>query len=231
MSIVRIKYPPTALNQIRMLFPPPTTSRKLNDVERDVFNLERQYYQLTEEWIQSPEHQTLLRTINEHILSKEKVVIDSAICLGLGSMQRKLKESEAPPSGMLEMFDDEDRLNRRLFQLIIFESALRCLQKKFKIDVVLFQDPDFRQADRIFLERRGHKVVPFPPHLQKTNRRQLDSRGLSLATDSTLLFAPCLPRVVLIQAVCAIQPSLFFGNDLMWHVNESEPVSLSHPSF
>lgn len=113
-------------------------------------DLDRQFEQLSREWEPSPQRQDLIRQIREKIIPNERIVVDSAICLGLGSLEEPNINAPLPAYGTRD-WEDESRIpdhweddidpvvlepigngehrNWGLYQFIVFETVLECLRK------------------------------------------------------------------------------------------------------
>jgi len=82
------------------------------------------------------------------------------------------------------------------------------------IDTVIFQDPHFTTADCEFLKQRGYSVLPYTLEEDIHGDTPFDHNVLSLLSNSAFLYTPYLYHSVAVEAVCAIKPTLYFGDDL-----------------
>lgn len=196
----------------------------------------KKYNELLLEWETSLHEEDLVKTIREKIFPQD-IFIDSALCLGLGrigearnrSLPGKLNLSFLQRSKMTweDQCDAEQKnldliargeRNWGLYQLIVFETVLHTLREKFTIDIVQFQDPRFTSIDEKFLEQKSYTIAPYPadrPLVDYGNWIPLDHNILSFASSSTFFFAPYLDRPVVVEAICAVKPELYLGNDLL----------------
>ncbi|PVH77939.1 hypothetical protein DL98DRAFT_534354 [Cadophora sp. DSE1049] len=100
------------------------------------------FEKFTEIWNSSSSNAELVRLIREEILTQAMIPLDKALSLGLGSF-----ETESFECGPVRW--------DRCAQLVVFETALETLRKKFNIKQVYLQDPDFTKVDVRILEERG----------------------------------------------------------------------------
>ena len=171
--------------------------------------------------------------MREKVLCQKTVVIERALCLGLGSFdpQSPVGVKIIPPAS--------------LKQLVVFETILECLRtsspphrqtvpperervwetelrnsilityllgEKFPLppSTITFQDPLFTPLDSAFLQQRGYTAVPSSYKVSEI--RDEGDRGAEMLTPSTLFFAPSLVRWTVVEVICAAAPSLYFGN-------------------
>jgi len=99
--------------------------------------IEDRFSKLSEVWDFSPEKKDLTRIIREKVLTEENVFVDSALCIGLGSLELYPETYAASYYDEQEdLMDDEGLMSfciyestRRIRQLIVFETVLECLRK------------------------------------------------------------------------------------------------------
>ena len=118
-------------------------------------NLDHQFAELFDEWESSKQREALIDLIKRKIIPNERIQIQSALCLGLGSIENAKRErlpsgaakpidgpraSNATVLQHWEPFADDDRCkltkpichgrpqNPSLYQLIVFETILDCLR-------------------------------------------------------------------------------------------------------
>jgi hypothetical protein len=210
----------------------PAMPRKINRIPRKPDTIPRppvshdidaQLDGLSKEWEVSQQKEHLEQQV-QTLLSEDSIVVDSALCLGMGSLERA--DLRPLPSCTLDP-DSWDSVsfcpvasgrqrNGGLYQLLVFETVLTCLREKFIIDTVRFQDPAFTPKDREFLSRRGHTVLdwdgPVPEHGKDL---PLNPQLHNLISSSTLCYLPHLPLAVVVDVVCRAKPSLYLGDDLV----------------
>ncbi|MCJ1249696.1 hypothetical protein MMC30_006922 [Trapelia coarctata] len=116
------------------------------------------------------------------------------------------------------MGEDGGPRNMSLYQLLLFESVLRCLRSKFEIPYSIIQDPELTAADRAFLQERGHTVLPYPSRPGFSFRSGVDfpfdSSLLERISNETFSFAPNLDFSVVVDAILAFRPLLYYGHDM-----------------
>jgi hypothetical protein len=143
--------------------------------------IEAHYSYLKEEWDNSTTRSDLIRLIEEKVLVQEQVHVDSALCLGLGSLETTSVhysdfDFDQGSGGHDAYFAETMRDTRTsLRQLLAFETVIACLRKcyfalttlfthqylgnKFTISNVSFQDRAFGATETAFLESRGRKYL------------------------------------------------------------------------
>jgi len=123
----------------------PKVNRRNQTSIRIPHDLVEQAEGLSKEWEASAQRKDLVDTIKDLIILENSIIIDNALCLGLGSME--LSELRPLPSweGVLRIGDDEEVVegqevkklqpvgkgrerNNSLYQLLIFETALMSLR-------------------------------------------------------------------------------------------------------
>ena len=88
--------------------------------------------------------------------------------------------------------------------------------EKFTIDNVRFQDPSFTDADREFLEKRGHTVVDWNTDIPKVGGGySMDPSLLKFITSSTMCYLPFLDDTTIVEVICSVKPSLYLGLNLV----------------
>jgi len=121
-------------------------SRAIDDaakLAKALEDVQDRWAKVSAEWDASPDKETL-RQIEDRMLPQETIYVDSALCLGLGSL-------ELHPEMYAQRTDDEDELmayclyesTNRLRQLLIFETILKCL-RKYHLFKYMLQSPDRR---------------------------------------------------------------------------------------
>lgn len=203
-------------------------------------SIAEQYATIKSIWHGSLQKQALLTTMRRELLKFRTIRIDTAVCLGLGSMDHakptlevELSATEIDNSEGCYSWEDEvpldhepdievntghnklstTFLNRSLYQLIIFETVVECLKFVFKLDHIYFQDPKFSQSDIAFLQQRGHTILPYTMKPDKNKDAPLDPGILKYITQSTFVFAPALDLQVFAEVVCAGKPALLLSQD------------------
>lgn len=166
---------PTSLSSNSFIFIGPPMPRKINRTPRKPDTIPRppvshdidaQLDGLSKEWEVSQQKEHLEQQV-QTLLSEDSIVVDSTLYLGIGSLERA--DLRPLPSCTLDP-DSWDLVsfcpvassrpcNRGLYQLLVFKTVLTCLQEKFTINTVRFQDPALTLKDREFLSRRGHIVL------------------------------------------------------------------------
>jgi hypothetical protein len=178
---------------------------------------------LSKEWEVSQQKQHLEQQIHT-LLSEDSIVVDNALCLGIGSLERAHMGplpggSLDPDSWDAEYFPSVGsgrQRNEGLYQLLVFETVLSCLQEKFTINTIRFQDPAFTPKDREFLRKRGHTVLDWnSPVPDRGEDPPLDPQLHNLISSSTLCYLPHLSLTVVVEVICAAKPSLYLGDDLV----------------
>ncbi|MCJ1308038.1 hypothetical protein MMC25_001688 [Agyrium rufum] len=175
---------------------------------------------IQEKWVDSPQRASLIDFIEEKILPMTDLDVDSALCLGLGP----LDQLYWPEYFTHEISGERGRFwadNFCFIQLLVFETVVDTLKRKFDIKHVMFQDPAFHDPDQAFLERRGHTVVPFPAsEMTKATfpeRLGFGARSQRQLSSNTFLFCPFLDRGALVEAAAVLKPKLYLGTDfLIW---------------
>ena len=97
-----------------------------------VIEVERRCSEVSKAWDAAVEKKDLIRQIDEKVLIQESIFIDSAMCLGLGSL-------ELYPEIYAEYYDVVEDMwtycvyesKKRLSQLLVFETILNCLRKYY----------------------------------------------------------------------------------------------------
>ena len=79
---------------------------------------------------------------------------------------------------------------------------------------MIFQDPHFTTADCEFLIQRGYSVLPYTLEEDASGDTPFNYNVLNFISRSAFLYAPHLYHSVAVEAVCAIKPTLYFGDDL-----------------
>ncbi len=132
--------------------------------------------------VDQPQHRQVLTSMlnfnNERNLTQ-------CICLGLGPFATNLPHST--------------HSNISLHQLAVLTTILGNLKDKHCIQQVYFQDPDFSDADKMFLQSLGYTVLENPAACEKMST-------------GTFLFAPFLPDYVAAGALTVAFPGLYMGN-------------------
>lgn len=199
-----------------------------------------QYASIIAEWEASSQRKALLNVIQTKLLTLKTMHIESALCLGLGSLEHaklfprlkwptpqadtQVNDTDIPESWEGDTSDKEPDIescpsdsikktfrNQSLYQLVVFETTLECLREKLKIVDVYFQDPKFSKSDVTFLEQRGHKVLPYT--LTPGEQSPIDPLMLKNVNSSTFLFAPALDIPVLVEVLCTRKPGLLLSED------------------
>ncbi|KAN0103352.1 hypothetical protein V8E51_011665 [Hyaloscypha variabilis] len=208
------------------------TSRALTEIEA-------QYSYLKEEWDNSTTRRDLIRLMEEKVLVQKQVHVDSALCLGLGSLEMtSVHYSDFDFDQGSGGYDDYTAVTMRqtrasLGQLLAFETVIACLRSKFTISSVYFQDPKFGSMDIAFLESRGHTVRRFNRGAAGTKRAWqsdtvsfpvpgLDPAVGPLMSSSTMIFAPRLDYMVLFELFYKCRPSLYLGTNILRLITSEE---------
>lgn len=145
------------------------------------------------EWNTSESRAALVTFLRDEILESPLVEVDSAVHMGLGSMER---------------------FSRCLSWLLVFETIVSVLGEKFRVFQVRFSDPGFTAVDCAFLRERGHHVLPY--FVKDTYPRwPVDPKMVKLMTENTFLFAPFLEECILVEVIGTARPRLFFGEDFL----------------
>jgi len=206
----------------------------------DVSSLARQHATISSLWDGSLEQHALLSTMQRKLRNIEILQIDSAMCLGLGSMERvrpsRVVSSgwstegitpEVPDSWESDISSDDEPnltvephhrlgttpINHILYQLVIFETAIEFLREEFVFKNIYFHDPIFSKADVAFLEQRGYKVIPYSVTPVKVDDTPIDPVMLEHMTPSTFLFTPGLLIPILAEVLCTKGPRLILSED------------------
>lgn len=104
------------------------------------------------------------------------------------------------------------------------------LGSKFDIPHSLIQDPAFTAAERAFLTKRGHAVIPYPSQLfGKGHSSPLDPALLPRISHKTFFFAPYLDIDIGVDVLLAAKPSLHWGHDVC--LNIGSPYFVCLPPF
>ena len=110
------------------------TMQTCKETSRTLREIEAHYSDLSAKWDISADKQELIKDIEERILTQEHVYVDSALCLGLGTMRTTCTHSSDFDFGGKEKEDDDDnywtRSTRKILrQLLVFETLLECLRE------------------------------------------------------------------------------------------------------
>ncbi|KAF1354675.1 hypothetical protein BDV97DRAFT_395099 [Delphinella strobiligena] len=137
-------------------------------------------------------HETILPRLEEH-----DVIIDSAVCLGVGALYNAASSSDAA-----------EFIQEMAAFLCMIEGIERRQSKKIQ---VVFQDPRMTSADARLVDVYKAEVVHSP-------------RAREFIGPQTLLFGLHLPYTVVWEfALKEAQPAVLVGNDVLWsrrHVME-----------
>jgi len=98
---------------------------------RTLKDVEDCWAKVSAEWDASPDSEALGKLIEERVIPQETMFIDSALCLGLGSLELHPEKYTQWPDEDADEFIAYDlyRSTRRLRQLIVFETILNCLRE------------------------------------------------------------------------------------------------------
>ena len=132
--------------------------------------------------VDQPKHQQVLTRMLNFNNGRE---LTQCICLGLGTFAINVPHST--------------QSNISLHQLAVLTTILRILKDRHCIQQVYFQDPDFSDADILFLQSLGYAVLEKPAACEKMSA-------------GTFLFAPFLPDYVNAGALTVAFPGLYMGN-------------------
>lgn len=154
------------------IMPPPKPSKKksksskstakeasrLSNVGRD---LDGQMFQLSREWETSSQRKALVQQIQDEIIPRENIVLENAICLGLGSLEKAamgslpgwsnttsiIDRDEVLDKSLGPLLDDNlprfrpvgkgQRRNFGLHQLLVFETVMTCLRTLFSYPILV----------------------------------------------------------------------------------------------
>ena len=201
--------------------------------EMSTQNLHRQYVVQSMLWGRSEEQKALVKTIREKIFPNQMIgQLDSAICLGLGSLENSewdYPAGEVPVSVALGIVERSRDVNRAIQFLLTFETILSVLREKYQIPTVRFQDPTFTQIDCVFLKEKGYVLVPYPISKRKEPLEgSYDPPDLQLMTNTTqetfFFIPPRLDRRVLEQYISYASPWLFWGERIRTaYMNPAKP--------
>ncbi len=132
--------------------------------------------------VNQPQHRQILTYMLDLKNGRE---LTQCVCLGLGPFATDLPHST--------------HSNISLHQLAVLTTMLGILKDIHCIQQVYFQDPDFGDADILFLQSLGYTVLEKPAASEK----------MSIGT---FLFAPFLPDYVAAGALTVAFPGLYMGN-------------------
>ena len=207
--------------------------------------LTEKFNALEAEWNTSAQKQAIINILNKRVFAVKDLEINSAVCLGLGTFIQPYDQAIAYPGIMgssgdeSEAEDDEEGFltggsnladgrtprNNPLYQLLIFSEVLRILRERFPSfqGKARFQDPDFIPRDVVFLQSRGHEVIPFPPRVpdapfdpenpEEGRYAMADPALVSSMSEHTFFYAPFLIAPVAIQVLVDVRPQLYLGGN------------------
>ena len=173
----------------------------------DLEALHRLHGQVDEIWRVSQCCRELMAAITEKVLPSDIIVIDKAICTGLGSVSNSGPfVSRAKSMWQLVAFESVIELLSTFYSLSKYVDTetdiWSFIESKHNIKDVYVQDPRFNDLDMDFLTNdRGLNVLQDPEAIQHMS-------------STTFLFAPCNEFTLLEQAFKAALPALFLGNNI-----------------
>ena len=171
--------------------PPQDDSRSPTQI-REGYTLEtthKQYKTLAGRWEDSSCRKELVDWVESSLLTLNNLDINQCICTGIGSFTGD-RDAMYPA-----------RTHCSYFQLAVFDTVLALLQQKFPIQEIYFQEPQFNDLDKEFLQTKGYTIITDP---EARNRM----------TTSTFHYAPRNEWYVVLDALVVAHPALFIGDDL-----------------
>jgi hypothetical protein len=97
-----------------------------------VVDLDRALKRRNAEWEASPHKNALIRQIRDEILSQDRISVDNALCLGLGTMNATKPYSNSEAS---------------LYQLLVFETTLECLRMNLASSLMCSSSSDLNWTE------------------------------------------------------------------------------------